>query len=182
MRILVGYATTEGQTRKIARFAADRLFEAGHSVELLNLADAEGLDVGRFDAAVLGASVHGGRYQAELRDFARANAQALGAKPSLFLSVSLSAAGEEEDEWADLRRIAERFAKESGWRPDRVEHVAGAFRFGEYDYFKGWMMRRIARERGETVDPHGATEYTDWVGLGRALYDWLAVADRGAPA
>ena len=35
MKILVVYATTEGQTRKVARHVFDRLAGAGHSVELL---------------------------------------------------------------------------------------------------------------------------------------------------
>ena len=45
MYLLIAYATTDGQTRKIARFAADRLAVQGHSVELLNVEDAEGLDL-----------------------------------------------------------------------------------------------------------------------------------------
>ncbi|RDC71174.1 protoporphyrinogen oxidase [Rhodovulum sp. 12E13] len=172
MKILVAYGTTEGQTRKVARFVADRLVDAGHAVELLDANDAEGLDVGRFGAAVLAGSIHGGRYQPALVDFARGSAQALSARPGLFLSVSLSAAGDDAGEWEGIRAIADEFAQETGWRPGRVEHVAGAFRFGEYDYFKAWMMRRIAREKGETVDPEGDTEYTDWAALGAAVDDW----------
>ena len=103
MKILVAYGTTEGQTRKIARFTADRLADAGHAVELLDVADAEGLDLGRFGAAVLAGSIHGGRYQRALTEFARANAQALGARPTLFLSVSLSAAGAGAADWAGSR-------------------------------------------------------------------------------
>lgn len=174
MKILVAYGTTEGQTRKIARVTADRLADAGHAVELLNVTDAEGLDPGRFGAAVLAGSIHGGRYQTALTEFARANAQALGARPTLFLSVSLSAAGEDAEEWEGIRGIAERFAEETGWHPGQVAHVAGAFRFAEYDYFKGWMMRRIAREKGEAVDPKGDTEYTDWDALAETVDGWAA--------
>ena len=57
MRILICYATTEGQTRKICRFVADHLMDKGHSVELLSaddgLDEASELDLNRFDAAVL---------------------------------------------------------------------------------------------------------------------------------
>ena len=53
MKILIAYATTDGQTRKIARFAADKLVELGVSCELLNVEDAEGLDLARFDRVVL---------------------------------------------------------------------------------------------------------------------------------
>ena len=174
MKIVVAYATTEGQTRKVARFAADRLADAGHAVELLALGDAADLDLTRFDAAILAGSVHGHRYQAALVALARAQAAALSARPTLFLSLSLSAAGEDEEDWAGLRQVAESFFTETGWRPDRTEHVAGAFHFGEYDFFKAWVMRRIARDKGVQVDPSGDTEFTDWAALGAALDEWSA--------
>ena len=62
MLILIAYATTDGQTRKIARFAADRLAGQGHAVELLNVADAKGLDLSRFRAAILAGAPHVGGY------------------------------------------------------------------------------------------------------------------------
>ena len=43
MKILIAYGTTEGQTRKIARFCADHLIEQGHSVEILGAGDARDL-------------------------------------------------------------------------------------------------------------------------------------------
>ena len=172
MRILVGYATTEGQTRKIARFVADHLAGGGHAVELLPLSDAEGLQLGRFDRAVLAGSVHGGQYQSDLIDFARDAASGLAAMPTLFLSVSLSAAGEDPEDWEGLRACVDRFTRETGWTPDRIAHVAGAFRFTEYDFFRAWAMRWIAREKGEDVDTSGDTEYTDWAALAAVLDDW----------
>jgi menaquinone-dependent protoporphyrinogen oxidase len=76
MTVLIAYATTEGQTRKIARFCADRLIAQGHSVELLplvDMADDEALvDMSRFDAAILAGSVHGGRLQPQLDALCRA--------------------------------------------------------------------------------------------------------------
>jgi menaquinone-dependent protoporphyrinogen oxidase len=174
VKLLVSYATTEGQTRKVARFVADRLAGAGHAVELLPAGEAEGLDPGRFDRAILAGSIHGGRFQKELEAFATAEAAALGQMPTLFLAVSLSAAGEDPEDWQGLHRIVADFQTRTGWTPDRVEHVAGAFRFGEYDFFRAWAMRWIAREKGQTVDPRGDTEYTDWAALGAAVDAWLA--------
>jgi menaquinone-dependent protoporphyrinogen oxidase len=173
MKIAIVYATTEGQTRKIVRFAADHLAGRGVTVELLRAADAQDLDLARFDAAIVAASVHLNAYQAEIREFARAHAAGLSALPTLFLSVSLAAAGDDADDWQGLARIVAGFARETGWTPARVEHVAGAFRFGEYDFFRAWAMRWIAAQKGQTVDRHGDTEYTDWAALERALDDWL---------
>ena len=91
MQILIAYATTDGQTRKIARFAADRLAGQGQAVELPNLEDAEGLDLARFDAAILAGSLHAGGYQKALVRFASADRVNLALMRTLFLSVSLSA-------------------------------------------------------------------------------------------
>lgn len=176
MKILVAYATTDGQTRKVARFAADRLADAGQAVELLNLTDTEGLELPRFGAVILAGSLHAGGFQAALADFARAHAPALNATASLFLAVSLSAAGDDPDDWEGLERCLTRFLHETGWQPGQIEHVAGAFRFTEYDFFRAWAMRHIAQAKGETVDPHGNKEYTDWYALGVTLDTWLRAA------
>lgn len=174
MKILIVYATTEGQTRKVARFVFDRLADAGHAVELVPASDAKGRDGSGFAAAVVAGSVHAGRYQKELVDWARDSAPGLRPLPTMFLSVSLTAAGEDAEDWKGLRACVERFSEETGWTPTRVEHVAGAFRFSEYDFFKSWAMRWIAAQKDESVKPGQDKEYTDWEALGRLLGDWTA--------
>lgn len=174
MRILIAYATTDGQTRKIARFAADHLTGLGPSVELLAAADAEGLDLARFDAVILAGSLHAGGFQKALTAFAKANAAVLDTKPTIFLPVSLSAAGDDAEDWQGLDACTAQFLTETAWHPGRIEHVAGAFRFTEYDFFRAWAMRRIAAAKGEVVDPHANKEYTDWDALTAALTDWHA--------
>jgi menaquinone-dependent protoporphyrinogen oxidase len=172
MRILIVYATTEGQTRKIARFVLNRLADRGHAAELLHVADAEDPDWSRIDAAVLAGSVHIGRVQDELAAFAAAHATELNARPTLFLQVSLAAAGTDPEELADLDRIAQAFCEAAGWRPGRIVQVAGAFRFTQYDFFRRWAMRHIAAQKGEQVEPGQDREYTDWDALGALLDDW----------
>ncbi len=174
MRILIAYATTDGQTRKIARFAADHLTDQRTSTELMNVAYAEGLDVARFDSVILAASLHVGGFQTAMITFAKANATALNAKPTLFLSVSLSAAGDDAEDWTGLKVCVETFLSQTGWAPFCIHHVAGAFRFTEYDFFRAWAMRLIAAQKGEVVDPHGNKEYTDWPELAAILTDWQA--------
>jgi menaquinone-dependent protoporphyrinogen oxidase len=174
MKILIVYATTEGQTRKVARFVFDRLARAGHAAALVPASEAGGLDPAGFDAAVVAGSVHAGRYQTDLVSWVQAAAQGLGQVPSLLLSVSLTAAGDEAEDWAGLRACVDRFVEETGWTPARIEHVAGAFRFSEYDFFKSWAMRWIAAQKDESVRPGEDKEYTDWDALGRVIGDWTA--------
>jgi menaquinone-dependent protoporphyrinogen oxidase len=172
VKILIAYGTTEGHTRKIARFCADTLVGSGHSVELISTLDAVDLDLSRFDGAVLAGSIHVGHFQASLVEFATERHADLAALSTLFLSVSLSAAGNEAEDWAGLEKCIERFVGATGWTPDMVKHVAGAFRFAEYDFFRYWAMRWIAAQKGEVVDPKSDKEYTDWDNLKSAVLDW----------
>ena len=179
MKILIVYASTEGQTRKIARVMFDRLAAEGHSAELIAVDAAEALDPGAFDAAILAGSVHAGHYQAALVDYAREAGPRLSAMPSMFVSVSLTAAFDIAEDWDRLRAGVVAFLEETGWTPDRVEHVAGAFRFSEYDFFKAWAMRWIASDKDKSVRPGEDKEYTDWARLEAALRDWTAAVSAG---
>jgi menaquinone-dependent protoporphyrinogen oxidase len=173
MRLLIGYASTDGQTRRIARFLADRAFGLGHSVEMLPLAEAEGLDLAGFDRAILAASIHASSYQPALAEFVEAHRGWLAAHPVLFVSVSLSAAGHDAEEWRGLARILDDFSEATGWRPDDVAQVAGAYRPSQYDLLNRFVMRRIIAEKDPEADPGADKEYTDWEALGATLDAWL---------
>jgi len=173
MKILVGYATNEGQTRRIARHAAQRVTGAGRMVEVMALADAQDTDPSRFDRVILAGSIHAGRYQRSLTDFAARHATALNARPTLFLSVSLAAAGHDAEDWKGLDRILEEFIAATGWTPGRVEQVAGAYMPSRYDIFRRFIMRRIVVARDPGADPDADREYTDWPALDRALDTWM---------
>lgn len=180
MNILIAYASTEGQTRKIAQFCASQCIAKGHSVEVIAAADATDLSLAVFDAAILAGSVHVGKVQDTLAAFAGEHAQGLSAMPSLFLQVSLAAAGEDPAERADLDTIAKTFCETSGWTPTRILQVAGAFRFTEYDFFKRWAMYWIASQKDEAASHEDTTEYTDWTQLTADLDDWMKEAEARA--
>lgn len=152
MKVLVAYATSEGQTRLIARQVADRIVDAKHTVELLELSDANEIDLDRFDGAILAASLHMGHYQRTLTDFAAKQANDLKRKPTLFLSVSLAAAGHEAEDWRALDRILVDFTKATAWTPNRVEQVAGAYLPSKYDIFRRFLMRRIIASKHTGID------------------------------
>ncbi|RVT84040.1 protoporphyrinogen oxidase [Rhodobacteraceae bacterium CCMM004] len=174
MRILIVFATTEGQTAKIAHYAFARLTADGHSVALLSAAEARDLDPASFDRVLLAGSVHAGRYQEALKDYMRAQRASLSRAETLFLSVSLSAAGSDPDDWKGLKDCVRRLTEETGVAPKRVEHVAGAFRFSDYGFFEYWAMRWIATQKDDTVEHGEDREYTDWTALAALLDDWAS--------
>ncbi len=174
MPILILYATTEGQTRKIARRAAAHLTARGRSVELVPAAEIAQIDPRDYDAALLMASVHAGRYQPDFLAAVLRNAEALARLPNAFVSVSLSAASDDPEDHEAIAECVRKMESETDWTPKRVEHVAGAFRFTQYDFLKSWAMRWIAARKDPGADPRADTEYTDWDALYRFLDDFTA--------
>jgi menaquinone-dependent protoporphyrinogen oxidase len=68
----------------------------------------------------------------------------------------------------------EKFKVETHWAPRQILHVAGAFRFTRYDFFKSWAMRRIAKDKKIEVNPHEDLELTDWSALARDIQSFRA--------
>jgi len=178
MTVLVAYATGEGQTRKIARWVADRIADHGQAVELLPLADADDIDLDRFDRVILAASVHMGHYQRALSDFAASHAERLNAKPALLLSVSLTASGHDAEEWKGVEHILEDLKAATGWTPGQVEQIAGAYMPSNYDMFRRFIMRRIIAAKDPEADLDADKEYTDWKALDTLIEGFCSTADR----
>ena len=163
MRILIVYGTTEGQTRKIARFVNDRLRDRGERVTLIDSTDLpKDLDVDGFDAVIAAGSVHNGRHQASLVHFVHDCRSDLQAKPTAFISVSLSMAGDAKEDRLDAAACADRFLLAAEWQPTVTHLVAGALRYTQYDFFKSWILKMIASAKGASTDTSKDHEFTDW--------------------
>lgn len=174
MKILICYATTEGQTRKIARHIADTAVDKGHAVELLPVPEATDIDLKRFNRVILAASVHIGHYQDSICRFAEARATELSDMPSLFLSVSLAAAGHEAEDWRALDHILEDFLTATGWTPEKTAQIAGAYLPSQLDILRRFVLGRIVAKKDPGHDVREDKEYTDWPALDALMDDWLA--------
>jgi len=85
--------------------------------------------------------------------------------PSVFISVSLSAAGTDPEDLKGIADCADRFKADTNWTTAPVHQVAGAFRFTEYDFFKRWVLKLIAWEKGVKIEPGKDVELTNWDAL-----------------
>jgi menaquinone-dependent protoporphyrinogen oxidase len=180
MRILIVYGTSEGQTRKVAGAMATTLTGFGHDAHGIDVADgAAASRLAGVGAVIVAGSIHVGRYQRALARFVRDNCPLIADRPNLFVSVSLAAAGTDPKDREGIAACAEKLAAETGWRPEEVVHVAGAFRFTQYGFFKRLLMRGNARRMRVAFDPWGDTELTDWAALREATE---AFAERAAAA
>lgn len=174
--VLIAYATSEGQTRKIAGRMAEFVSEYGHAATVLDAAGAPVLSRGRYDAVIVAASVHRGRHQAAAERFVRGNLRALQRLPGAFFSVSLSAAGKEPRHRRDARKVADGFLRRTGWKPALVRPVAGALAYTRYGPVLRAVLRLIAWREGGDTDTSRDWEYTDWERLRRDLELFLTHA------
>jgi menaquinone-dependent protoporphyrinogen oxidase len=162
--ILIAYGTTEGHSRKVAEFIAERLRIRGQSVDLVDVASPAAQQVQLiYRGAILGGSLHHYKHQSALASFLKTNQTWLNAMPLGFFSVSLSAALPSEEDRAEARQAAESFVAENGLQPVTLACVAGALNYDDLDYFRRLMARQIVKKIGPGNDLSSEHEYTDWV-------------------
>jgi menaquinone-dependent protoporphyrinogen oxidase len=166
--VLIIYATTEGHTAKIGHYLAEVIAKRGLNVDLYNSADLpKRFTVTGYDRIFVAGSVHAGQYQDALARFAKKHIATLNKTHTMFVSVSLSAAGG-KDEKEEARVCAWKFVTAVGWEPTVVLSVAGALRFTQYDFLRSWMAKRVAAGRRLKASGTDDVEFTNWEALERA--------------
>ena len=180
-RVLMVYGTTNGHTAKIATAIAGTLREAGIDVEVTE-AKRGWPRPDHYDAVIVAASVHGGKYQRAVRRWARANAAALNRRPGAFISVCLGVLQREERVQQEVRAIMARFLAAAGWQPAFTTTVAGALLYTQYNPLMRWIMKRIAAKAGGDTDTSRDYVYTDWAALRALVEDFAAGLPRGEAA
>lgn len=172
MKILLAFATTDGQTLRIVQVMAERIREAGHQAELFDTdARQRDIDVAQFDKVIIAGSVHQMKHQKCLEIFVFAKRHKLAAMPTMFVSVSLAAA------FPDARKQAEAycegFAADTEWQPDKTVCIAGAVRHEDYGYFREQILEHLVLNGAhydDLVDDH---EFTDWQAVNEAVQEFL---------
>jgi menaquinone-dependent protoporphyrinogen oxidase len=175
-RILIVYGSTEGHTTKVAAHMAEAIRAAGNLVELHEAKELrKELVTQHFDGIIVGGSVHAGDHQSSLREFVKRNREVLESVPSAFFSVSLANADADEDEdaAAESKAVIDKFIAETGWQPKRVEQIAGALVYTQYNLFIRHLMKLIAKSHGRTeLDTSRDFDFTDWDAVGRFAVDF----------
>jgi len=175
-RILIAYATRHGQARKVADHLARDLTLWGYPTTVVDVARTPAIDWEDYEAAILVASVYGGRHEKEMVAFVRRGHTALEGMPNAFLSITMSEATAEDHTASPARRreaadavqkVIDAFVKQSGWRPQQVVPVAGALLYRQYNFFVRFIMKRITKSHQGPTDTSRDYEYTDWAALTR---------------
>lgn len=167
-RVLLCYASSEGQTRKIAARLKDRLCDGGHEVILRDLrATPQAQPIEPCGAVVLGASVHYETHPGLVKRFVRAHRDQLTRIPSTFFSVSLSAGGLGPKGVRTAERYVARFLRACRWHPTRVALFGGALLYTRYSWWKRLLLKVIVGLGGGETDTSRDHEYTDWGAVDR---------------
>jgi menaquinone-dependent protoporphyrinogen oxidase len=182
MKLLIAYATTDGMTARIAERIAEAVRGTGHAADVVDTAAPQrGIDPGKYDGVLVGASMHVQGYQRAATRFVRRHLDALRSRPSAFFSVCLSILSKDPKERAESRRIADQFPARLGWKPDVVEIIPGALMFSRYGFFRRTAMKIIAKKEMGSVDASRDTVYTNWAAVDRFAKAFVArVAARDA--
>jgi len=168
MKLLIFYGTSEGQTRKIAAFIADRFRNRSADVTVVDSASmGRGLQPRDFDAAIIAARVHAGTFPRPLVRFVRVQAKALSAMPSAFVPVSMMAARPDDASRKASAHYVRRFLENTSWTPRMVHHAAGARRYSQHGAVERWILRTVDKFAGFPADTSHDYEWTDWEALAK---------------
>jgi len=169
-KILIPYATTEGQTAKIAEVIADVIRGHGAEVETVDVREVPDPIPAGYDGVIVGASIHMSRHDARVVEFVQHNREPLDRLPSAFFSVSLAANGD----LPNAEAYVENFRQQTGWRPTKVGLFSGALLYRQYNFLKRHMMKRIVRDKpGMPTDSSRDYVYTNWDQVKRFAEDFV---------
>ncbi|MDX6715904.1 MAG: menaquinone-dependent protoporphyrinogen oxidase [Baekduia sp.] len=174
--VLVLYASTHGHTAKIAERIGATLREQRVDARVSRTGAA--VDPTGLDGIVVGASIHRGHHQKEILDWISEHRTTLGAMPSAFFSVSLTAAEDSDEARATTGALIDEVVEATGWTPATTAAFAGALQFEKYNLPTRVLMRLIAHRQDPHIDVHVDTDYTDWAVVDRFAHDFATSVQR----
>jgi menaquinone-dependent protoporphyrinogen oxidase len=174
MNILIFYATVEGQTRKIAEKISRVAEDNGNMVYLADAAQPGLSDPAGYDAAILCAPIHIGKYPASFVHFIRQWKGSLGHVPTALVTVSLAIASKNENERKEAENFPRELEEATGCHANQEHNAAGALKYLEYDFLRRWAMRYISGKEGGPTDTSRDYEMTDWAALEKFTSGFLA--------
>jgi menaquinone-dependent protoporphyrinogen oxidase len=178
-KVLVLYATVEGQSQKVAEHAVRRLRDKGQSVRILDVREVRyPFSLNDYRATLLVAPIHVSFHPRAMVRFVSLHREQLAKMPARFLSLSLSQAGVElpsataqqrARSLADVRHLTELFCNATGFDARRVTPVAGCLAYSKYGFLKRQAMRYIAKKAGGSSDTSRDHEYTNFANVDAAV-------------
>jgi menaquinone-dependent protoporphyrinogen oxidase len=160
-RILVAYSTTDGHTPRICERLQQVMTQHGHSVIVVPLGQADGLDLGVFDQIVIGASIRYGKHKPLVAQFIQRHQALLESKRNAFFTVNIVARKAEKSR-PETNPYLIKFLRKISWKPQLLGVFAGKLDYPRYGFFDRFMIRMIMRMTQGPTDPTAVIDFTDW--------------------
>ena len=175
MRALIIYASSEGQTEKIAQYLSEKLGENGIPADTYNVVthSADEIAIDSYDTVLIGSPLHYAEYDSRIEWCIRDNVEILNKLPTGFFSISLGIRSQHAADQHEVVKLTEDFLNELGFEPDVTTYFAGALQYSKYGWIKKRIMRWIANKSGENDKDYSTDhEYTNWAEVDRFARDF----------
>jgi menaquinone-dependent protoporphyrinogen oxidase len=171
-RLLIAYATVEGQTTRIAECMRDALESGTREVQLLEVRDGHEALPTEIDAVIVGGSIHMGHHKKELVAFATANRARLVELPTGFFTVCLGALDDSEEGRTATAAYAQAFCEATGWTAPNTAVFPGRLAWTRYGFVTRLIMKVMMRRQGSPDrDVTRDYDYTDYEAVRRFAVD-----------
>ena len=161
---LILYSTVDGHTKRIALRVQQSIEAFGHTVRVVAIDDAAGLDLAAFDQIVIGASIRYGHHRRSVLDFIRKNRSLLERKANAFFSVNIVARKAEKNR-PETNPYLQKFLRRIDWKPQRLAVFGGRLDYPSYGFFDRQIIRLIMSITHGPTDPATVIDFTDWLAV-----------------
>lgn len=159
--VLLAYSTTDGHTVKICERIQFVMTALGQRVTLVNIAQADTLDLASFERIVIGASIRYGKHQPQVAAFIAKHQALLERKPNAFFTVNIVARKPNKNRPENNPYLI-KYLKTITWKPQLLEVFAGKLNYPLYGPLDRLMIRFIMLITKGPTDPKTVIEFTDW--------------------
>jgi menaquinone-dependent protoporphyrinogen oxidase len=172
-RVLIIFASSHGQTAKIAEAIAARLRERGAQVDVCD-AHAEHLPTpDNYDVVGLGSHVRHGNHDPAIHRYIDHHLSSLQARQNFFFSVSLTAS--DKPYLPDPGGYIYGTTYATSFRADSCAAFAGALPYRKYNPILRLLMKLRSSRHGHPLDTHRDHVFTDWIAVrlfADSIADW----------
>lgn len=160
-KIIIIYATVDGQTFKISNAIAEVLRAAQHFVDLVMIDHLNESQVVGYDKIIVASSIRYGKHNAKIIDFIQRNFSLLNAKKTAFVSVNLVARKAEKSS-ASTNPYVVKFLHKIAWKPSLVAVFAGRIDYKLYSLSDRLLIKLIMLITKGPMRSKHPIEYTNW--------------------
>ncbi|HEY5945653.1 MAG TPA: flavodoxin domain-containing protein [Kofleriaceae bacterium] len=169
-RVLIVYASSHGQTRKIAEAIGARLREHGADVDIHDVRKAPP-PPDDYDVVGLGSHVQHGAHDHAIHRYVDRHLNAVLTRQNFFFSVSMTAS--DKPYLPDPGRYVADTILATAWRADHAACFAGALPYRQYNPILRLLMKLRSSRHGHPIDTTRDFVFTDWSDV-RAFADKIA--------